>query len=249
MDSFQIAFTVGETAYVYGQRDKTLDANEWISEVMASHNWTGWYMYSDEPPTTTRFASQGHCKGIVLWNSEVVAWMIHSIPKWPSKVPLEQLPEDTTDECHTFSFWCGDIDALYKIEKQIDLMGANVYAGKRFCVYNSSPLAVLQRIKLDSMTDHVAKNPMWDRDLYQSLGRCSVNSRASLDDTSVVRNVRSIDLPGWSADKDFGRWAVGERWVCVGDVRRGNREFPFGGGCILRYDDDLVTKIKRLIQR
>jgi len=247
MNRFQIAFKIGSTAYIYSDTDKVLPIDDWVSEVISSHNWTGWYMYSDDPPTSPRFAPEGHCKGIVLWNDDVVGWMIHSVPRWPSRMPLETLPEDTRDECHTLSFWWGSIEALYKIEKQVDLMGASVYAGKRFCVYNSSSLAVLQRVKLDSMTDHVAKNPFWDRDLYQSLGKCSVNSRASLEDTTIVRNVKSIALPGWSADKDFGRWAVGDRWVCVGDVRRGNREFPFGGGCILRYDDDLVAKITQII--
>lgn len=247
MDTFQIAFKIGRTVHVYSNTDRQMDVDEWISSVMGSHNWTGWYMYSDDPPCKIRFVPQGHCKGIVLWNEHVVGWMIHSIPQWPTRVPLEELPECTRDECHTFAFWWGDVEALRKIEKQVDLMGASVYAGKRSHVYNSSHLAVLQRVKLDNMTDHVAKNPHWDRDLYQSLGRCSVNSRASLEDTSIVRNVQSIMLPGWSAEKDFGRWALGDRWVCVGDVRRGNREFPFGGGCILRYDDDLVAKIRKIL--
>lgn len=247
-DTFQIVFKVGTTAHVYSARaEKQMHIDQWVSEVMALQNWTGWYMYSDDPPVKTRFTPQGHCKGIVLWNDNVTGWMIHSIPKWPTKVPLEELPEDTKDECHTLSFWFGDAEALNKIEKQVDLMGASVYAGKRSRVFNSSHLAVLQRVKLDTMTDHVAKNPHWDRDLYQSLGRCSVNSRASLDNTTIVRNVQSIYLPGWSAEKDFGRWALGDRWVCVGDVRRGNKEFPFGGGCILRYDDELVEKIRKLI--
>lgn len=252
---FEIAFKVGDTAHIYTS-NPTLDTGQdtvhidtWIARVMGTHSWTGWYMYNDDPPRTSSvtYRHSGHCKGIVLWNDQHVGWLIHSIPQWPSSVPLEPVPDDVCEECHTLCFWSGDVEVLYKIEKQIDLMQARVYAGSRSQLYNPSTLAVLQRIKLDDYTDHVAKNTHWERDLYQSLGRCAVKSRASMEDTTIVKNVQTLDIQGWSAAADHGRWAVGDRWVCVGDVRRGVSEFPFGGGCIVRYDDALVRTLRKLI--
>lgn len=247
---FEIAFKIGPDAHIFSRyRDTIQNIDTWIARVMAIHSWSGWYMYNDDPPIqpTHIYQAQGHCKGIIMWNDTYTAWLIHSVPKWPQRIPTEQLPEEVRDECHTFCFWCGSTDVLYKIEKQVDLMQARIYAGKRSQLYKPSSLAVLQRIKLDEYTDHVAKNTHWERDLYQSLGRCRVKSRASMENTSVVTNVQTLNIPGWTAASDFGRWAVGDRWVCVGDVRRGPSEFPFGGGCIIRYDDILVSKLRRLI--
>lgn len=251
-ESFEMALKVpGNIGYIFSPRSEitTPDINEWISSILAQESWNGWFLYNDSPPEHIRyrFTSLGHCKGIVLWNVESVAWFIHSVPEWPCKIPTEELPPSAFDQGHSFACWKGSIDLLSQIECQIDLMHARVYAGKRSNINHGSQIGTLQRIKLDNMTDHVAKNKLWGRDVYPALGRCHVHSRASLEDTSLVLNVHHVDLPGWDSAKDHSLWAVGSGWVCVGDVRRGQSEFIFGGGCMVCYNEDLARKIQKLV--
>jgi hypothetical protein len=252
-ESFEMALKVpGNTGYIFTPRSEcVLDINEWISSILAQESWDGWFLYNDFPPSQHiryQYTTQGHCKGMVLWNTLHVIWFIHSVPEWPDKIPTEELPPTVFDEGHSFACWKGSIDMLCKIECQIDLMHARVYAGKRSNITHESSIGTLQRIKLDSMTDHVAKNKLWGRDVYPALGKCHVQSRASLDDTTLVHNVTRVNLPGWDSLKDHSLWAVGSGWVCVGDVRRGESEFIFGGGCLVCYNEELALKIQKLLR-
>lgn len=227
----------------------SVESNEWLHRKFAVCDWSGWYMYNDDPPNNGKFqyVSDGHCKGIVLWNETRVGWLVHTVSGWPTEMPIEQLPDDASTEGHSFAFWTGPRSILPKVEQQIDLMGGRVYAGKRSQITRRLHIGTLQRVKLDDQTDHVAKNKLWGRDVYQSLGKCSVQSRASLDDTSLVQNVIRIALPGWDASVDFGRWAVGDTWVAVGDIRRGHSDFEVGGGALIRYDVSLARQLRGII--
>lgn len=251
--TFQIAFKPpGMVAHVFRPEvpKQEIDIDAWMSSVLMSQGWTGWFCYNDDPPNPKGKPAQayfGHCKGVVLWNDAVVGWLIHSVPRWPIEMPNEGFPAADVPYGHSLAFWMGPRDRLEKIETQVDLMGAKVYAGKRSSIHAVLTVATLQRINLDAHTDHLAKNRTWGRDMYESLGRCLVRSRASLEDTSAVHNVISLDLPGWDPELDRSIWAVGEHWVCVGDVRRGSTEFSFGGGGIIHYDQNLARTLRELV--
>ena len=56
--------------------------------------WSGWALYSDEPPAPGSAATAsvirgpdpgrtGACKGVVLWNKTTMGWLVHSVPRWP----------------------------------------------------------------------------------------------------------------------------------------------------------------------
>jgi len=255
---FQIALSVpGCVSYIFGDEDhqhdpqdliRSMDTDDWLQQMLSKRSWSGWYCYNDDPPDQRiEYTSDGHCKGIVMWDETFVAWLVHTVCQWPIKMPIECIPLSAHDEGHSFAYWMGSRALLPKVEQQVDLMGARVYAGRRSQITRRLHIGTLQRIKLDDQTDHIAKNKMWGRDVYQSLGKCSVQSRASLDDTSLVHNVSRIDLPGWNAAVDFGRWAVGDTWIAVGDIRRGKRDFAVGGGALIRYDATLARRLGKII--
>jgi hypothetical protein len=248
--AFQMAFKVpGPGAWVFAgaQPPRSADIDAWLAETLRRQSWTGWYCYNDDPPRGGASRYYGHCKGIVLWNDAVAGWLVHSVPKWPVAMPIEKLPEADAPFGHSFAFWSGSRERLSKIESQIDLMGAKVYLGRRSAICATMAVATLQRVMLDAQTDHLAKNKLWARDMYESLGKCSVRSRASLEDTQVVQNVVHLRLPGWDPHADRSMWAVSESWVCVGDLRRGTSEFGHGGGGMVHYDSDLATSLRGLI--
>lgn len=66
-------------------------------------------------------------------------------------------------------------------------------------LYDIPRCATLQRVVLDSTTDHIAKNKAWERNLYDSLGWCTMPPAIPQDETVL---------------------AVGMDWVFVGDCRR-----------------------------
>lgn len=77
------------------------DINQWIYNCFTKSQtqWTHQLLYNDQLPvddnklnttmTMTNnllkgFNKNGHCKGIVLWNTHKVGWLFHSIPKYPN---------------------------------------------------------------------------------------------------------------------------------------------------------------------
>jgi len=213
-----IAFKLpgGALAFAWAQGTDSLEdinIDAWISDRLR-RQWTGWFCYNDSGKSQ---AHVGRCKGIVLWNATVAAWLVHSVPGWPVTSPLEPLPESEKAYGHSFAWWCGDVGKLQKIEMQIDLMGARVNAGKRLMMYSTPACGTLQRVILDATTDHVAKNRAWGRDLYESLGPCRVHET----DTSI--------------------WAVGDGWVFFGDI--GRMHLATGGGGMVIRDPGLVRAL------
>lgn len=56
--------------------------------------WTGWVCYNDETPegSTASGTKFGHCKGILAWRQDRIAWLVHSVPAWPEAMSNESLP-------------------------------------------------------------------------------------------------------------------------------------------------------------
>ena len=202
------------------------DLDAWIASALDGR-WTGWYCYNDAPPPrpgrpVPRVVVSA-CKGIVLWNDALAVWMVHSVPGWPVGTPLQRVPSSAVPTA-SFAVWRGDISRLSRIEAQIDLMGATVYAGARSIVgVGVSRVAVLQRAILDKNTDHLACNAAWGRDMYESMGRCAF-------------------VPGTTiAVSDDGTWAS------FGDFCAGSQCSHRGGGALTSRDAALVAALKSVL--
>ena len=241
----------GRAAFAYNtstQNFHEVDIDAWLAAAFASvPNWEGWYCYGDKKRTPTSYRAP---RGIVLWNRSSAAWLVHSVPSWPAISPLETIP--FTEKAQCFAFWSGDIDRLIKIECQVDLMGSVVYIGTRSTLGTIPRIATLQRIILDRETDHLAKNALWDRDMYECMGPCIVqssSSRGHLDETPVVSNARRVRFGDeeWTSDDEGGAWAVGDDWVSVGDIGRPGNSLPNGGGVLVVRDAALVRALRRVV--
>jgi len=77
--------------------------NTWLSDVFThtQQTWDGYVYYNDQLPEDASEASflngitnDGHCKGIVVWNTQAIGWLIHSIPRFPMPVKFD--PTKTT---------------------------------------------------------------------------------------------------------------------------------------------------------
>ena len=241
----------GTATYAYNastQNFHIVDIDAWLAAAFASvPNWAGWYCYGDRKRAPTSYRAP---RGIVLWNRSMAAWLVHSVPGWPTTSPLETIP--FTEKAQCFAFWSGDIDRLIKIECQVDLMGSTVYIGTRSILGNIPRIATLQRIILDKETDHLAKNALWDRDMYECMGPCIVqssSSRGHLDDTPVVSNVRRVRFgigdEAWTSDDEGGAWAVGDDCISIGDIGRPGIETN-GGGVLVVRDAALARALRRV---
>lgn len=236
----------GNGAFVWargGSHFDIMDIDDWISSVLQGQ-WTGWYCYSDQPPSIPKPHSfVGHCKGIVLWNAIKVTWLTHSVPNWPVKTPLEQLPSASAAWGHSFACWTGGVTRLAKIEAQVDLMRAKVFLGARSVLCNVPVIATLQRIVLDPAVDHLAKNKEWQRDIYESLGVCRVRTCNTLASTITATNIEGW----WNHRMDCSKWAVGGSWVFIGDLDRTPEHLDRGGGGFVIYDKELVQAVSGLL--
>ena len=72
--------------------------NIWINNILnhTKQKWTSVIAYNDAPPSnfTTPSIYYGHCKGILVWNADKIGWLIHSVPKFPISIELEEFTEN-----------------------------------------------------------------------------------------------------------------------------------------------------------
>lgn len=115
----KLAFKPKGTRLVREPNGRVVDVDAWIAEALATHQWTGWFCYD------------GPERGVVLWNSTRVGWLMHGVASWPSSQPAEILPASATDVGHAFAYWSGPIDVLPSIESLLDGMGVRVYLGRK----------------------------------------------------------------------------------------------------------------------
>ncbi len=72
---------------------KTTNIQDWLENVLAPRyekSWTGCICYNDQPPDGSNPSNVGHCKGVVLWNENLVGWLIHSFPRWPKSAAFKR---------------------------------------------------------------------------------------------------------------------------------------------------------------
>lgn len=174
-------------------------------------DWTGWIVYNDELPnyseisaestgTTTRHSTTaGHCKGILAWNKTEMAWLIHSVPKFPANFDGRTLqPINNSQSIYGQSFayiriHFGNIRQdiwLQELLEHIAIMKPNIYIkhGLDKSIFENifdhhclpSDKTNLQVWQWGNIFKHYAKSPHLDADFYDKLtskeGACIVES-------------------------------------------------------------------------
>lgn len=87
----------GNTAYCWKKGEThglDTDIDDWIQSQFSGERWQGYILYNDEPPKFDNSSDPGtgHCKGVIVWNSKTIMWIIHSTPRWPIHMDISQSP-------------------------------------------------------------------------------------------------------------------------------------------------------------
>jgi deoxyribonuclease II len=108
------------------------DINVWLREILRWKEYFNFIYYNDEPPDMEASSYYGHCKGILMWNSVEIIWLIHSVPKYPSDLrninEVEIRPAEL-EFGQSFILVQGIDPKLFdSIKIQMKIMNPNIYA-------------------------------------------------------------------------------------------------------------------------
>jgi deoxyribonuclease II len=238
------------------------DINEWIGSVIRSINniknnrQRNLICYNDEEPGESKSTSKGHAKGVILWDTNRIGWLIHSVPKYPQMTNDNTFhPIEPPQLIYGQSFLYMEIDytqsAFKTILDHLSLMEVHIY-------HQTDPSHTLQLARVKEKVPvtyhfrtnvvHVAKSSIWGKDLYEdylyeymnSIVLCETWGKPAAPSTNKVKNVRNVrwtDDDHYQTTQDHSKYAVSmdrERpWVLFGDLNHMDSQAKRGGGGML----------------
>jgi hypothetical protein len=170
---------------------------EWLHIIYEKTRWAHYIVYNDEVTTNHTICPggrNGHCKGIITWNSQTIRWLCHSVPKYPDQITFDEQGHISFSEIEQGELIYGqsfqymdfpyDETLLRKIICQLTIMEANIYSqssnyGKKvydiYCpphiISSVSKKTVIpdrpvRTIQLSKNIFHIAKSPHYHIDIY-----------------------------------------------------------------------------------
>jgi len=256
--------------------------NEWILLELSKNKWKYQLLYNDEIPEiynsleniSFQFLNKkGHCKGILLWNDKKIGWLIHSVPKFPDKIDLEnkfnieKIHENQLIYGQSFIYIELEIEDLEDILRQISIMQSNIYYTNysyfnNYNDYNKKSKQTINDLWLDDNIYHVAKNSKWNKDLYNDFLTHYINSKIlceswmkpGLNSTENAKNIKTLkwdDNFYYKTTQDHSKYAVTmdikKPWIFIGDINRMESQYRRGGGGLIIKDKNLWKAFNRII--
>jgi deoxyribonuclease-2 len=255
--------------------------NEWINNLYIKNNnkWTYQLLYNDEIPDnmdnhkTFFLNKKGHNKGILLWNSTTIGWLIHSVPKYPNEIELKNFKIEDIEEGQliygqSFVYIELDIKELDNIFRQLKIMEASVYF-TNYNKYGDIKLVdinlgtnLINNIKLDENIFHISKSSKWNKDIYDEYLRIFMDSKIlcqswmkpglnSTENTKNIKNIKWDDKINYTTSQDHSKYAISMNknnpWVHIGDINRMESQYRRGGGGIIIKDKNLWNCFNKII--
>lgn len=255
--------------------------NEWINKVYTKNNnkWMYQLLYNDEIPDnmdnhkTFYLNKKGHNKGILLWNSTKIGWLVHSVPKYPNEIELDNFKIEDIEEGHliygqSFVYIELDIKELDNIFKQLKIMESNVYY-TNYKKYGDIKVEdknleknLINNLKLDRNIFHISKSSKWNKDIYDEYVRIFMDSKIlcqswmkpGLNSTENTKNIKNIKWDGkinYTSSQDHSKYAISMNknnpWILIGDINRMESQYRRGGGGIMIKDKNLWNCFNKII--
>jgi deoxyribonuclease-2 len=247
------------------------DINIWINNNFNKTNnqWINYILYNDETGTKKSESScYGHTKGILVWNKNKIGWLIHSIPKYPKNVILND--KITFTEIANNELIYGqsaiyielDINHLDDILKQINLMHGHIYKSTINNNYHHESIKINKYI-INNNIFHIAKNKEWNKDIYNDYlveelkTNCYCETWIRGECIKSTENVINIKQIKWNdniiycSTHDHSKYAISfeceNPWVYIGDINHMTSQSKRGGGGIIIHDKNLWQAFFNLI--
>lgn len=250
------------------------DIHTWIQMVLGRHTWTNQLLYNDEEPTNIPIHSfphhKGHTKGILLWNSEKIGWLVHSVPKYPEPLQLRKpfvvpiIAENQLLYGQSFCYVEMPIVSYHKILLAVYEMESSIY-------YTSlEPEHVTGRPNEQTVCEnelypnifHLSKSSHWKKELYNDYlvermgGKILAQTwmKPGLPSTKGVKNIKMLQLGDqeeYKTTQDHSKFCISmdarHPWVFIGDINRMESQTRRGGGGILIEDKNMWRALNRVI--
>jgi deoxyribonuclease II len=243
--------------------------NSWIYNIYSNHQFDHWIVYNDEVEGHNVSSSHGHCKGILAWNSNMITWMIHSVPKFPTVFDSRQISQIAEAELiygQSFVFLQLSSSLLMDVLTQIKIMNPYVYISTISLSDIKSSESIRETILHENIT-HIAKARHWGRDIYEHIAER--HSGVWLAETWVrgdeckdserVKDVHEICWPlpverstgrvkKYKRTQDHSKYACSDQHVYIGDINRMKSQFHRGGGGIVIKDENISKLFAQIMK-
>ena len=233
------------------------DINEWIGNVTSTiSKRSNIICYNDEEPGESKSTSKGHAKGVVLWDTKRIGWLIHSVPKYPhitneNKFQTIEPPQLIYGQSFLYMEIEYTQSTFKTILEHLSLMEVHMY-------HQTDVSHTLQTVRVKEKVPvtyhfrknvvHVAKSSVWGKDLYEdylydymnSVVLCETWGKPSSPSTNKVKNARNVrwtDDEHYQTSQDHSKYAVSmdreKPWVLFGDLNHMESQARRGGGGML----------------
>jgi hypothetical protein len=240
------------------------DINEWLKTLFTDAAY--WLVYNDETKLFREAKrAKGHCKGIVAWNHEHIAWLIHSVPNFPRAFDGASIsPLEPSEHIYGQSFCYLRVpyasETLDAVLTHVSHMDADVYLHKLPSRHVHRPRApdptALGRYDFGAYT-HLCKPPALRVDVYRDLqatftGTWYVQTwrRGHPVEYAGIHDVYSLrhGTTQWTSTQDHSKWGVSNTdLVWFGDLNRMSSQESRGGGGLVFRDRKLAAAMRALV--
>lgn len=242
--------TIEQDQWVQGN-----NINDWIKTLFVPQKYDHWIVYNDEVDDHKISTSHGHCKGILAWNNKTIAWLIHSVPKFPRTFDGCNIADIGASELiYGQSFiWLEGISyqLLPDILVQLKIMNPYIYNTTVNIDWNQVTAGHdIREIALNNTGTlrHIAKAKHWNADIYEHIatrfqgtwscetwvrGHECVESQQVRDVHEITWNRNTGSTHRYKRTQDHSKYACSQQHVYVGDINRMTSQFHRGGGGII----------------
>jgi deoxyribonuclease-2 len=150
---------------LYRQKSKN-----WFAKLFQQESQIGYVLYNDQADTVT--VKKGHTKGVVLFDSKSVVWIVHSIPHFPPKINSNHYYINASQLIFGQSMLCvrSKFETLDTIGKQLLFNNPQVYDYRipNYFHKDKQLSNVLSNLKRVLAGEHVTAAPWFNVDSFQT---------------------------------------------------------------------------------
>ena len=267
----------GKKCLYYDQGWKIDEDNidDFVRKQLCTQTWPNHLLYSDQSPVDKQGEAFAHAKGVVVWDSKTLGWLIHSAPLWPSTF-IEQnghqtiapIPQAETEYGQSFVYLTMPVGRLPEVISQLQMSDVHMYGvednDNKWSRRKRAPAKkdALSTIKLSDTVTHVSKHRTWAQDLYAdylapTLGPLIQETwtRPGLDPTTDVLNAEELAWPvgdiKYNEKQDHSKYGMAQSddkpFTYIGDVNRMTSQKHRGGGGVIIQDAELCKAFRSLV--
>jgi hypothetical protein len=252
---------------LYSKLDKKFikynNINDWLTNLYKNNKWTKWIIYNDQGHEFSK-TSKGHTKGILTWNNNKIAWLCHSVPKYPkyfSNTGISKI--DDSELMYGQSFQYIEInfnnDILNDIITQLKIMQVNVYIKKCKIPINKIKTININKIKITDNIYHVAKSPNYKIDIYSKYLINEYNYNWKIETWirghEINNSINIIDIKKlkfenilYDENQDHSKWGVSDNdYYLIGGLNRMTTQIKRGGDIFICKDKNICLELNKLI--